>query len=487
MKKTETRLLLFCCLSLMLMACSSDDPEIPTDSEEPDVVTIEKQKVNLNADDYKHQFIGGGVSIGLFLGHHYSMNETAQDEALQLLTKECNMKYFQDYIEIYPEDDPAYFDRRANYVKAAKEYQPNLEFSLVGNKFPRDLMREIVVDGETLLVLDTEDPAIYDRLAFWFFKLFEGFKERGVSVEILNVVNEPDLDRTFRKYHYGLDGNTKEAVARVFKYAVPKFKEMLNDPLINTLGMEIPLIMGPSTISPNGCIDYIQFFKNEHPDVWDGIDIVAMHQYENGANIQLFNSILNEAEGKPIYQSETHALKGDAVGFVTAPDPLKAALSLSNLFSTAVNNGVSSWFYFENNYPNEFHPGGLLHIPWAAQQPKPYKHYYAFRQLTSTQPESSNIITYQTRSTRESDIIAFRKSGQDTIYFNYSNYDVNPKEVSIVVNNTGKKIKGYSITTTDENDNGALIETQTFQAAKDTLTFEANRYSVNTLKITITD
>ncbi len=480
-KIVKIGLLLFCLISSTI-GCSSDDPE-EIITEEPDEVVIEKQKITLNTEDYQHQFIGGGVSIGLFMGHHYSMNEAAQDKAIQMIAKDCNMKYLQDYIQIYPSDDPPYFDRRANYVKAAKSYRPEIEFSLVGNKFPDDLMIDQIVDGETLQVLNTDDPEIYNRLANWFFELFKGFHDRGVSTEILNVVNEPDLDRKFRKYHYGLNGDTKEAVARIFKYAVPKFKEMLNDPAINTTNMPVPLIMGPSTISPNGCLDYMRFFKTEHPDVWDQIDIVAVHQYINGANEQVFRLIKNEAGEKPVYQSETHALKGDALGFVTADRPLKAVLSLSNLFCTAVRNGVSSWWYFENNYPNEFHPGGLLSVPWAAPEPVPYKHYYAFKQLTSAQPDSSHVITHETGNNPNSEIIAFRKKGQDTVFVHFSNYSQDTKEVSIFANNL--KIKGYAITTTDEENNGVLIASEEYQSALDSITFSAGRYSVNTLKISI--
>ncbi len=481
MKIIKTKLLLFCFIS-SLIACSSDDPE-EIITEEPEEVVIETQKITLNTEDYKHQFIGGGVSIGLFLGHHYSMNEIAQDKAIQQIAKDCNMKYLQDYIQIYPSDDPPYFDRRANYVKAAKRYRPEIQFSLVGNKFPDDLIIDQIVDGETLQVLNTDDPEIYNRLANWFFELFKGFHDRGVSTEILNVVNEPDLDRKFRKYHYGLNGDTKEAVARIFKYAVPKFKEMLNDPTINTTNMPVPLIMGPSTISPNGCLDYMRFFKSEHPDVWDQIDILATHQYENGANPQLFRLIANESEGKPIYQSETHALKGDALELVSVDRPLEAALSLSNLFGTAVRNGVSSWWYFENNYPNEFHPGGLIHVPWGASEPVPYKHYYAFKQLTSTQPDSSHVIGYETDYNPSSETTVFRKMGQDTLFVHFSNYSPDEKEVSIFANNL--KISGYSITTTDKENNGVLITSEEFQSAMDSLTFSAGKYSVNTLKISI--
>ena len=488
-KNMTINLLSFCLIAFMI-GCGGNDP-VTEEKPIKDNPVKNAQKIVLKAEDYKHQFIGGGVSIGLFLGHHYSMNATAQDEAIRLIAKDCNMKYFQDYIEIYPVDNPDYFDRRADYVKAAKVYRPELEFSLVGNKFPVDLMRDITVGSETLKALNTDDPEIYNKLANWWFQLFKGFQERGVSTEILNVVNEPDLDRTFRKHHYGLNGDTKEAVSRIFKFAVPKFKAMLADPLINTLNMKVPLIMGPSTISPNGCLEYMAYFKTNHPDVWQGIDIIATHQYENGGNPQLFKNIVNQAEGKIFYQSETHALKGDALNLdaVFASRDLKAALSLSNLFSTAVNNGVSAWFYFQTNYPNvEVHPGGLLSIPWAAAKPTPYKHYYAYRELTSAQPAASHVISFDIENDADSQIIAFRKKDENTVYAHYSNYSAKAKDISITVkgaNNGILKITGYSLISTDAINNGAPIESKNLPTSEDTITLTTEALSVSTIKITL--
>ncbi|MBK0382091.1 hypothetical protein I5M32_03885 [Pedobacter sp. SD-b] len=472
-----------------LASCSRDKTGAPAKPTDP-VINAEKQNLVLNSEDYKQEFLGGGVSIGLFLGHHYSMSATAQDQAVRLIAKDCNMQYLQDYIEIYPADDPEYFDRRANYIKAAKAYQPDLKFSLVGNKFPADLMHDIVVNGETLQALNTDDPAIYDKVANWWYKMTEGFYQRGVATDILNVVNEPDLDRTFRKNHYGLAGDTKEAVARVFKYAVPKYKAMLANPSISTLNMKTPLIMGPSTISPVGCLDYIQYFKTNHPDVWKGIDIVSTHQYENGGRPELFQTIMSQADGKPIYQSETHALMGDALNFngVFISKALNAALSLSNLFCTAVNNGVSSWWYFETNYPNvEVHPGGLLSIPWAAQEPIPYKHYYAFKQLTSAQPASSNVIGYVLENKPNTQVIAFRKKNQNVIYADYSNYNTKPMNVSITVKGTNgnRKIAGYTLTTTSELDNGALLKDTTFASPQDAAVIFTKNLSLNTIKLNL--
>ncbi len=469
-----------------LTSCSSDDPAGDNGDNSGNNDGI--QKITVNAEDYQHEFKGGGVSIGLFLGHHYSMNAASQDLAIQYMAKDLNMRYFQDYIEIYPEDDPAYYDRRADYVKAAKVYQPELEFSLVGQKFPADLMVDRTINGEVFQVLDTDDPNIYDRVAMWYFRLLQGFHVRGVTTEVLNVVNEPDLDRPFRVQHYGLNGDTKEGVARIFDQAVPKFKALINDPAVNTTGMPMPLIMGPSTISTIGCVEYIQYLKNNYPNAWDQIDIVATHQYEHGAVAERFADIVAVSDGKPIYQSETHALRGDFIESGTKSRPHEAALSMANLISTAVNGGVSSWWYFENNYPNDFHPGGLMQVAWNAAEPVRYKHYFVFQQLTSMQPAFSSVLTTNAVYDFQSQTIAFRKENENQVFITYSNYTGEDRTIDLVLEDASGNplnISGYEMTVTDENNDGLIMGSESFSSAVQNVEITTGEYSVNTIKVTL--
>lgn len=456
------------------------------------VLGLRAQRLTVYADDYKHQFEGAGVSIGLFLGHHYSMNAANQDKAIRLINKDLNMKYLQDYIGIYPAEDPAYFDRRANYIKAAKQYREDIQVSMVGNIFPDQLRTDITVGGRTYRVLDTDDPDIYDKLADWYFKLFKGFHDRGVDVDILNVVNEPDLancNNQCRRYHYGYDGDTQRGVALIFTRAVPKFKEMLNDPTINTTGMKIPKIMGPSTISPNGCLSYIRYFKANYPAAWDQVDIVATHQYINGSRDDLFQEILGEIEGKAFHQSETHASRfanqADDLGSLPVAEDHRTALSLASLFGTAVNNGVSAWYYFENNYPNDFHPGGLIHVAWASQNPEPYKHYYAYKQLTSAQPAFSHVVGHEMTDISNAEVTTFRKQGEDTIYVHFSNFLSVNKQITVAVeeNASAKEITSLSIRRTNGVNNDEVVLNETFEEGPTEVSFVAGPYSVNTVKI----
>lgn len=456
------------------------------------MLSLQAQHITILADDYKHQFEGAGVSIGLFMGHHYSMNEANQDKAIQLVNRDLNMKYLQDYIGIYPSEDPLYFDRRANYIKAAKQYRNNIQVSMVGNIFPDQLRTDKVVNGKTYRVLDTDDLEIYDKLADWYFQLFKGFHDRGVDIDILNVVNEPDLNACnsqCRPEHYGQNGDTEKGVSLIFTEAVPKFKAMLNDPQINTTNMKVPLIMGPSTISPNGCLQYIAYFKANYPEAWEQIDIVATHQYISGSRKDLFEQIQAQLDGRMFHQSETHASRfanqADNLGNLAINDDHRTALSLANLFGTAVNNGVSAWYYFENNYPDPFHPGGLIRVAWQSDNPQPYKQYYAYKQLTTAQPAFSNVIGYETIDISNAEITTFRKEGEDTVYLHLSNFLSANKQISVTIEDNfgAKKIGSLSLRRTNGVNDDEVILEETYEEGTTEISIIAGGYSVNTAKI----
>jgi hypothetical protein len=443
------------------------------------------QTLAVQADKYLQNFEGAGISAGLYMGHHYSMpNPASQDLAVRYIARDLNMRYIQDYINIYPADDPAYFDRRANYLKAAKAYRSDIQVSMVGNKFPDLLMVDSVVGGQSRRVLRTGDPQIYNKVADWYFQLFKAFKERGVEVDILNVVNEPDFDK---EYYYGADGNTKRNVALIFQNSVTRFLAMLADASINTLGMKKPLIMGPSTISPDGCVTYIKFFKQNHPQAWALLDIVAYHQYINGVNAGALAQIKVEAAGKLVYQSEMHTNRGDNLGTLPISDELRGCLSLATVFGNALRTGANCWFYFQTNYPNAYTPAGLLSIPWQAANPVPYKHYYAFKQLSSAQPINSSVLEHIKTDLPKVDIVCLRKKLTDTLYIHASNVEGVSRTITMsAAALTGKyKIAQYQVRTTNEGNSDQASPVQRFTTPANDFVVTLSPYSVNTITVAL--
>lgn len=445
------------------------------------------QSLAVQADRYLQVFEGAGISAGLYLGHHYSMPSAAsRDSAVKYIAGNLHMRYIQDYIDRYPADDPAYFDRRADYIKAAKNYRADIKVSQVGNKFPAALMIDSVIGGVSRKCLNTNDPNIYDKVANWYFLLFKAFKERDVEIDILNVVNEPDFDKV---YYYGPNGNTMQNVALVFEKAAGKFLQMLADPAINTLQIKTPKIMGPSTISPQGCVDYVRYFKLNYPNVWNMIDIVAYHQYVNGVNVGALANVKSEAGSKPVYQSEMHTNRGDNLGTLPISDELRGCISLASLFGNSLRTGCNSWFYFQTNYPNDYTPAGLLSIPWMAAAAVPYKHYYAFQQLTSTQPINSNVLEHIKSNLATVDVVCLRKMNTDSVYVNASNLSGTAVTMTVSVQSLTVPygIKKYQLRTTNATSNNEAAPVQEFTVPANQFTITLSPYSVNTITIAITN
>jgi Secretion system C-terminal sorting domain len=450
-------------------------------------INLFSQSVTIKADIYYHAFEGGGVSVGLYMGHHWSMDEANRDKALRLINKDLNIAYLQDYVatSVYPPLDANYFDKRADYFKAAKAIRPDVKISMTTNRFPKELVDEINVGGKVQPVLRTTDTAIYTKVAAYYFTLFSGFKERGVDIDILNVVNEPDFDK---KYYYGQDGETQKAVALIFANAVPKFKEMLNNPTINTNKMKVPLIMGPSTLDPSACTNFLKFFKQNYPKAWQQIDIVATHQYTNGANVTMLNDVAAEAGVKPFFQSEMHTNRGDNLGTLPISDEHRGIVSLANVFGPAVRAGVSSWMYFQTNYPQDYTPAGLISVAWQSTNPLPYRHYYAFKQLTTAQPPNSNMVERVVTSFPNSDVLVFRKKEEDTIYAHVSNFQNATRNITLNVEGkvgNNYTIKSYTVRTTDGVSNDEMSAPTVFQNAPKSLMHALTPYSVNTFKIVL--
>lgn len=477
------------------------------------------QEVVVDADDPMHQFDGAGVSFGLFLNNYRSASAEAQNDLVRLIAEDLDLVYLQEYTNrpdgtgFYPDEDPTYFDRRADFVKAVRAVRPGVEFSVVTNSFPDRLRKDLVLTGRdgvqrTYRVLDTDDPQIYQKLADWYFQIFRAYDARGVRVDVLNAVNEPDLlvcgqnVNQCRTHHYGYDGDTRRGVAEIFAQAVPAFKALLADPTVNTTGIPTPRIMGPSTFAPGGqggsfaggALAYVDYFRDERPAAWEQIDIVSTHQYENGVRGDLFQMLGNRAGDKALHQSETHGSKQFLQNTGISPG-LSTALSFAQQFGASVNFGTGAWYYFQTNYPNAadadragFNPGGLISLsPPAIPDPEPYTHYYAFRQLTSAQPDSSDVLPVTPFDGRQANAVAFRKAGEDTVYVSVTNTTGSARDVTVrVEEDAGTRVlASYTLRVTDETRNDAAVAEDVDLGAAGNVTAEVGPYSVNTFEIAL--
>ena len=464
---------------------------------------VAAQDIRVLVDRPQQPWEGAGATFELFLNNHVSRSAEDQDEAVQLIARDLNMGFLQAYPEgdRTEQSDPAYFDRRADYVRAARRYRPEIQFSLATNQFPTALRQDTTINGNPYKILNTEDPQIYAKLADWYFTLFQAFDRRGARVDILNVVNEPDLNACpptqplqCRPYHYGYGRNPMKGSAEIFARAVPLFKAKFADPALNPTGMRVPVIMGPSTFAPGGtpeggALAFVRYYKQTRPEAWAQIDWVATHQYQNGVRGDLFQALQQEAGGKPLVQSETHASRD--FGPATLADPLRTSLSLAQLFGAAVNFGARSWWYFNTVYPDAYTAAGLLRVPNQADapgpeaSPVPYKQYFVYRQLTSAQPLGADVLDYTASAGRRADVVAFRKAGENVLYVTVTNTEAGTKRISLDAADAAgvRVLTRYSVRTTDATRNDEVTADVALPTGTTAISVDLGPYSVHTFTV----
>ncbi len=451
-------------------------------------LSLHAQKISFDPEGYNHIYFGGGASIGLYFGHYNSMSETNKDAFMQLMYKDCNTKYIQDYFHDWPEDKEEYFDKVAAYYKRAKQYNPDVEFSAVFNGFAKGTASSMcttkVIDGKEKLILDAKREGVYDEMALWYYKVTMALHNRGVNVTIINIVNEPDFNK---KYLYGYSSN-KLGVGKILEIAVPKFRKMMSDEELNPNNIPCPQIMAPSTLDPVKCDDFIDYWKSNTPIGWDNVDIVSTHQYANGTNWDAFQRIKKRLKGRRFIQSEQHTNRGGGLGAISdnLPKEHTGVLSTAVLFFTAVNSGVDTWWYFQDNYPQEYHSGGLIRIPWG-KNPQPYTQYYAFKQLNSMQPDNSYKLSYSKSKLTNIKLTAFKHKEDNKIYCHLVNLngDAYPIKFDALNGSTDCSIKAVKAWYTDNIHQIELFTDLSYDNSVNETEVTLPAYSLITVELTL--
>ena len=448
---------------------------------------LRAQRITVRADEYRQAFTGAGSSIPLYLFNHFQLPAAGRAEAVDLIARQLELGYLQDYPEFRPSDPSRadYFARRAEYFAAAEAVNPDVEISMVFSIFPDDLRDDTLVNGRTERRLDYRRPGIYDEVAGWYFEVLDYYAQRGITVDIVNAVNEPD----FITLRYGFQGDSRRGTAELFDKAIGRLRELIADPATNTAGMPMPRIMGPSTIAPSGAVSFVNYYKTEAPAAWANIDIVSYHQYTNGTS-NAIATLVSASEGRPVIQSEMHANRGDNLPALSQlATNHRGALSVARLFGAAVNRGTASWWYFLNVFPTDDSNPGLLQIQSGDDRPRPFKHYYAYRQLSSAQPLGSRRVERDLASIRsEGEVITFRPEGSDTVYVHVGNFVSTARDIAVDVrraDGSAYPILSYGHRVTDATRDDADLGTTLTGGGADTVTVSVPGYSVNTFAVAL--
>ena len=437
------------------------------------------QTVSLDPDSYEQEYLGTGASVDLWLGPYLSMSLDDQIEASRILYQELRLKYVKEYVNSTPLQNPNHYDNMATIFKRAQSFNPEAVMVVTTSDLPDHLERRNnegkPVKGEH----DKNIPGIMDSVANYYFDVCKGYHDRGVSVEILELVNE-------RGFSDGL-------VTQLFEQAATKFRSLIEDSSFNVTQVPMPLIAGPSTWSASSPKTFINGWKANNPEAWSNTDIVTTHAYQNGTESS-FRETFNVSDGKPFYQSEQTAKIqrdenpgidpiGDQFPYQGFDFPFLANVTIARHMIEFFNGGGNAfWHFLATNPPSRGGNSTLLKTS-SSLGPYPADPFYGFKHLSATQPRGSKKISQVLTNTDSLEIVSFRKEGEDTIYVHFINLYDTYKSVIFDFENYGiKRVFGW---TTDEALRFTPVMDRSFSTSVDKVSMVANPYSVNTLKVVV--
>ncbi|KXX69295.1 discoidin domain-containing protein [Flammeovirga sp. SJP92] len=433
------------------------------------------QSISVDISKKQQQFLGAGGTCDSYIGHWLSMSDENRLLASKMVAEDIHLDFVKHYINGRPtEENEKQYNNFTAFVEDIRKINPDIKVQMCVQDIPEDLRR----DPDKKKEFDDSDPEIYDKMAQYYYSVIEGFHDRGVQIDELDILNEPG-GTGFAVYYGGL-----------YKYSVPKLREMIEDPSINTKGMKMPHIGGTSQWSVLGVIKWFDVWKAEIPEAYDEIDVVSTHGYRNGWDEKNYKDIYDYIDGLPFQNNEqTGKLqKGDGLYEIfeqSEPDYI-GDVSMGMRISDAINGGVNHFFIFNINNSSG-NNAALLQTP-SGGSPVKSKVYDGFKQLTSSYPLGSYCLPERGMKDMElTRVLAMRDGDENVVYLNITNIAPEAQTISIDFNDNGANqgiAAVQSWVSTQAYDIEEVMNLNYTQSV-DKISFDASPFSVNTLKITL--
>lgn len=426
--------------------------------------------------DHQQEFIGGGAGFTLYSGHLVngitaSQRETVYDWLFEDLNlPELRIFSFRGEAAGNDNNDPFDLDlaamdiptRDTEYTiyQEAIERNPNTRVMAYANSVPPHIAD---ADGNH----DLNAPNFHEEHAEWLYANLVITKQRyGVDIEMLDILNEPDNGKLSR---------TESAA--VISGTVPALQALV-DANFATYGVTMPLITGPSNLTIQAANSWLTDWDANDPATWNSIDILAGHPYGGGGSgfvqsnyeeiAQLKDAdhplfIQNEFEfGHSSFLNNDNALPEDL-----ADDDLEGALAQARIFAMAVEAGADGFHVFQGVGP-QGPAKSLIKTPWG-QDAERRTGYYTYRQLSSLQPEGSDVVADTTTGAPEGfHTLAYNKWGDNRVFVNVVNASSTATETTNLTfrDNDGTLIPILKVTdyVTDANHNLATLNEEAFSS-----------------------
>lgn len=446
------------------------------------------QSVVVKPWKHSHTFLGGGAGVTLYPNHLIQGTAPAlRDLAYDWLYSDLDLRFirisFNDNSEpVNDNADPFLPDMSVFPLvnvgegiigNVAKTRNPRTEFIPWAQDIPLWLRN---ASGNP----DYSNPNLFLEVAEWWYMNLVDFKvNKGLDVRYLDVANEPDWNG-----FWGPSG-----VRDLLTQAVPHLRTLVNM-YAATYGVEMPRIIAPSCLGTGGAVNYLQNYRNNHPNAWQEIDVCSTHQYGAGFNTSNFATINGIRGARGFFMTEMHPYHQSVLNSPGQPpanlsdDHLEAMLLWGRLFSIAVNGGCEAWCHFQANTPSN---NGLIGTPWGGA-PYRRKIYYAAKHLTATQTRDSDVCERSLSGFPNGvEVIAFNRWGENRCVVTVTNALNASHGFSLALqSNSGSPLPITSIRTVDSDASQNYVESSsyTFVNPLPSMALLAPALSIRTFDIT---
>lgn len=243
-------------------------------------IAIDENALQLQYDASQKEQEIDGFGAGFTWYSNYAVDAHNSDEIMDLLFKDAGLSilrfkndYDYDSFEASAATNLAFYEA----AKARAEERGEDVTILYTSWSPAAYLKSSgKVDGEGTLRRNQNGEYDYEGFAQWWLEGVQAYREKGIPVDVISIQNECDFIASYESCEFDQTETSKNAC---YADAFLATYRLLRD----TLGDEIPLMIGPETMTVSS-IDlrmYVQKIIEEEPE---SLYALAHHLYLGGTS-----------------------------------------------------------------------------------------------------------------------------------------------------------------------------------------------------------
>ncbi len=249
--------------------------EAPTPSAGP---VIDESALQLQYDASKKEQEIDGFGAGFTWYSNYAVTSHKSEEIMDLLFKDAGLTvlrfkndYDYDSFEKSAETNLAFYEAAKKRAAERGETPIILYTSWSPAAYLKISGR---VDGEGTLRRTQTGAFDYEGFAKWWLEAVQAYREKGIPVDVISIQNECDYIASYESCEFDKTETSKNAC---YADAFLATYRLLRD----TLGDEIPLMIGPETMTV-ASIDLKMYVKKILEEEPESLYAIAHHLYLGG-------------------------------------------------------------------------------------------------------------------------------------------------------------------------------------------------------------